>query len=583
MKKLIFFIIISMNLFVFSDNKIKEEVYVYDYISKEISESKNIQIISEKDISKFGINSFSELFDYILGLNINKRSNNSFDINIRGSNFEQVLILINGTAFDNLQTGHFNSNLPFSVYDIKRIEIIKNSSSLGFGSNGYAGAINFILKNNNNKSIQTKLGDKNLNSIYISYSDRINNLNYLISYNRENSRGYYKNQEYDKKTLNLNLNYKNKNHYLSVLTAFYDNDFGAENFYAPFPSIESTSNNFINMNYKYSKENLNLKLNYSYSQSNDNFILNRYNIDFFKNNSRNIKNYFSIKTHYKFKHFKILSGYEFNDYNFISSTMGEHILKSNSIFINTDFISKKFGLNTGLRFDVYNNFPNQFNYNIGGFFNLKKSRINFNIGKTSRIPTFTELYYNSPSNIGNTELLPENSINFETGISIFKELSTINFNLFYRKQKNTIDWIKYDSKDIWSAVNISKNNIAGFDFSSDFFFNNLYIKIGFEKIFVINFNNEFLSKYAFRFSDFTFRMNFTWNIFGDFNIISNYSVKKMYETKEIENLLNFALRYRIKDIIISFHIDNVFNSIIEHLPYLKTPGRWFYFIIRYDF
>ena len=569
-------------MFVFSDNKIKEEVYVYDNISKDISESKNIEIISERDINKLGISSFSELFDYILGLNINKRSNNSFDINIRGSNFEQVLILINGTAFDNLQTGHFNSNLPFSVFDIKRIEIIKNSNSVGFGSNGYAGIINFILKNNN-KTIQTKLGDKNLNTLYVSYSDKIKNFNYLISYNRENSRGYYKNQEYDKKTFNLNLNYKKKSHYFSLLTAIYENDFGAENFYAPFPSLESSSNNFINMNYGFSKKNLNLKLNYSYSRSNDNFILDRYNIELFKNNSTNSKNYFSIKTYFKFKKLRILSGYEINDYNFISTIMGEHELKSSSIFINTDFKSNKSGLNTGLRYDIYNNFSNQLNFNIGGFFSLKNTRINFNIGKTSRIPTFTELYYNSPSNKGNIELLPENSINFETGISIFKEISTINFNLFYRKQNNTIDWIKYENTDAWSAINIDRNDIAGFDFSSDFFFNNFYIKIGFEKIFVINFKNDFLSKYAFRFPDFSLKMNLTWNIFPDFYIISNYSIKKMYETKEVENLLNLALRYRIKDIIISFHIDNIFNSIIEQLPDLKTPGRWFYFIIRYDF
>jgi outer membrane cobalamin receptor len=38
---------------------------------------------------------------------------------MRGSNFEQVLVMVDGVPFGNPQTGHFNTDFPFSVRDVE--------------------------------------------------------------------------------------------------------------------------------------------------------------------------------------------------------------------------------------------------------------------------------------------------------------------------------------------------------------------------------------------------------------------------------------------------------------------------------
>lgn len=47
------------------------------------------------------------------------------DVSIRGSSFEQVLMLVNGIRMSDAQTGHNMMNVPFSLASVERIEIIK--------------------------------------------------------------------------------------------------------------------------------------------------------------------------------------------------------------------------------------------------------------------------------------------------------------------------------------------------------------------------------------------------------------------------------------------------------------------------
>lgn len=68
------------------------------------------------------------------------------DVSIRGSSFEQVLMLVNGIRMSDAQTGHNMMNVPFSLASVERIEIIKGPAARRFGQNAYAGVINIITK-----------------------------------------------------------------------------------------------------------------------------------------------------------------------------------------------------------------------------------------------------------------------------------------------------------------------------------------------------------------------------------------------------------------------------------------------------
>ena len=90
-------------------------------------------------------------------------------------------------------------------------------------------------------------------------------------------------------------------------------------------------------------------------------------------------------------------------------------------------------------------------------------RIYGNIGKSYRIPTFYDQYYESPVEQGNPNLKPEYSWNYELGMRYLEKNFMFEGNLFYRNNKDLIDWI-FDTQDsVWRSENVSTVNTAGLE------------------------------------------------------------------------------------------------------------------------
>src|SRR5690606_1619563 len=106
---------------------------------KKINE--NVTVITRAQIESAPAKSVEEVLAQYTGLDIRRRGSNGVqaDISLRGSSFEQVLILVNGIRMSDSQTGHNSMNLPFSLASVERIEVIKGPSARSFGQNAYAG------------------------------------------------------------------------------------------------------------------------------------------------------------------------------------------------------------------------------------------------------------------------------------------------------------------------------------------------------------------------------------------------------------------------------------------------------------
>jgi iron complex outermembrane receptor protein len=86
--------------------------------------------------------------------------------------------------------------------------------------------------------------------------------------------------------------------------------------------------------------------------------------------------------------------------------------------------------------------------------------------KTMRMPTYTDLYYQGPNNIGNPGLLPEEALGFDLGLKHTAGFFKSNFTLFYMHGKNLIDWVKEEADDPWKTVNYTGLNTAGAEISA---------------------------------------------------------------------------------------------------------------------
>ena len=73
------------------------------------------------------------------------------DISLRGAPFEENLVLLDGVSLNDPQTGHHNMSLPFTLYDIERVDVTYGPASSVYGSGAMGGALNFVTKKPSDK------------------------------------------------------------------------------------------------------------------------------------------------------------------------------------------------------------------------------------------------------------------------------------------------------------------------------------------------------------------------------------------------------------------------------------------------
>ncbi|MCK4942641.1 MAG: TonB-dependent receptor [Candidatus Aminicenantes bacterium] len=585
--RLVLFMILATT-FLFPE--IVERVEVTEKIFSREFNSKDMIVIRDEDLNQLNIKNFTDLFSFLTILNVNRRgqSDSIFDLTMRGSNFEQVLILVNGIPINNPQTGHFNSGLAFSIQDIERIEIIKGGSSTAYGGGAFAGVVNIILKKKTEFHFTVIRGENDFFSSVVSVGKEFENLKLRFSWQRNNSSGFYKGREFDNYRFSAAASYAGKDMEMEFYTGYLSNDFGAAGFYADYPSIEEISSFFSQFLVRKILKKMTYSFSVSYNSHDDFFTLDRYHPDFFQNHSLSEQIFVNASGSYAAGRIRAASGIEFRNESMDSSSMGTHKRNRWSLYFNVNYVLKKGGVEAGVRGDQVSDDHTNLTFYTGIYHHIVSGLIfRAGCGRSFRLPSFTELYYQSPANVGNPELEPEVSYNFETSLSLAIKQQNIGLSLFYRDQKNVIDWIKaVDSEtDIdaipWEARNIEKNDVAGIEINWRLNLKRVMVIAAMEKLFVIDKNSGFLSKYGLQFPDLCVKTSLSYRPAPIFGITAQYLYKRIYQTTENGHFLNLVFGLYFKKIEASFRVDNVFDTIIEEIPGLKIAGRWFYFTLVY--
>ena len=125
-----------------------DEVIVSANRAQENINSANIQIISAEEIENAPVQTIEDLLEYAINVDVRQRGGQGVqsDISMRGGTFEQVLVMLNGVKLNDPQTGHHTMNLPVSMEQVERNEVITGGASRIFGNYAYTGAINIITK-----------------------------------------------------------------------------------------------------------------------------------------------------------------------------------------------------------------------------------------------------------------------------------------------------------------------------------------------------------------------------------------------------------------------------------------------------
>ena len=90
------------------------------------------------------------------------------------------------------------------------------------------------------------------------------------------------------------------------------------------------------------------------------------------------------------------------------------------------------------------------------------------VGHGFRLPTYTDLYYNDPTTVGNAALQPESAWSYEVGADWFARPTVqISATVFTSPQHNSIDYTHASPAELWRATNLATFQYSGVEASAE--------------------------------------------------------------------------------------------------------------------
>ncbi len=114
----------------------------------DIQSAKIVSVVTREDISRAAATSVNDILKTVTGVDVRQRGGFGVqtDISVRGGNFDQITVLLNGVNISSPHTGHLSADFPVSIDDIERIEVLEGPASRIYGANAFNGVVNIITR-----------------------------------------------------------------------------------------------------------------------------------------------------------------------------------------------------------------------------------------------------------------------------------------------------------------------------------------------------------------------------------------------------------------------------------------------------
>lgn len=549
---------------------------------------RKINIISSPDIERLAVSSLPELLQHIIGVDIRQRGalGVQADLNLRGSNSEQILICVNGVRINDPQTAHHNMDLPVTLMDIERIEILPGHGSSIYGPGAFCGAVNIVTKEPRPQGLTLEAagGDFGLNSQGLSVNFPMVGVNNRLSFSRKESDGYRPDTDFKITSFALNSEKKFLIGKLEYLFGYTDKDFGANSFYSNlYPQEEEhTDMRFFNLKAHINSTILDIDSSVFYRRHSDKFILDRNRPSWYVNYHTSYSYGADLEALRNLAWGTVSAGAEVHEDKITSTRLGDHKRNSQAVYVQFQSLAEKRMLyDLGLRLDHYQTWGWQTSPSLSmGYKISPQLRLKTSFGCSFRIPSFTDLYYSSPANVGNENLTPEKAWSAELGLNFAEDMYSSELNYFCRWSEDLIGWTRSSSNAAWEARNIAEVDAEGIEFEfslkpkdkcfSDIHTGYIYQDLDSDLVGLnTKYTLNFLQHHAYLGLDLTWPKEIVQNL--------TLSYKQRIDQRHYF-LLDSRISKRIEkddfDLEIFLDITNLLNTSYSEQSDVYMPGRW---------
>ncbi|MDT8339973.1 MAG: TonB-dependent receptor [Longimicrobiales bacterium] len=436
-----------------------------------------VEVLDAPTLAALPVRTIEEALAWMTGIDLQARSPAQADVSIRGSTFEQILVLVDGVRMSDAQTGHFDLNLAIPLDRVERVEILRGPASAVYGADAVGGVINIVTRDGRGApaggTLRLQGGTRETWAAALDGTLPAGRWVLSGGASRDASDGHRDGTDYRVDRASARATGPAGRGRAVLDVGYSRRDFGAADFYAPFPSYEETRTTTAAARWVGAvASGLTLEPRLSYRRHEDDFILRRGDPDFFRNLHDSDRVTAEVQARLPLGPAGALAlGGEWSRESLESTNLGEREEDGRAVYSEVALEGRSVRLQGGLRYD---------DRDVVGDFLSPSAALRWTAapgvgvraswGRFFRAPTWTERFFTDPSHVANPELDVERGWSGEVALELRDERGVAGVTLFRRVTEDLIDWARPAGSDAsvpWQSRNVEEATTDGLELTAE--------------------------------------------------------------------------------------------------------------------
>lgn len=421
--------------------------------------SRTLTVITREQIDAIAAESIADVLRLAASVDVRARGIRGVqtDFAVRGANFGQMLVLVDGVRLNDAQSGHHNGDIPVPLDAIERIEVLYGPGSSLFGADAFGGTVNVITRRAAPAaSLAVEGGSADLVGVRGQAGLAAGGAAHAFSASADRSSGFMYDRDFATVIARARTSFTERS---SVSLSYLWKEFGANNFYGGnAPSREWTNQTLLTADHRLgTARGWTIGTAASYRTHGDRFVFNQTRPELSDNRHRTHALIGALSASRTLGDASVTVGLEGGGDWIRSTNLGDHDVGRVSGFGEwRQALTSRVHADASLRVDRYSEFGTSWSPSAGvAWWPSSTLRLRASAGRAFRVPTFTERFYADPANLARPDVGPETAWAGEGGADLFLAGGwVLQGTVFGRADRNVIDWLRDSPAERWRTYNI---------------------------------------------------------------------------------------------------------------------------------
>jgi iron complex outermembrane receptor protein len=429
--------------------------------------------LSAPELRDLGVSSPVDAFRLLPGVDVRARGplDVQSDFSLRGSTFGQNLVLVDGIRINDSQTGHHNGELPITMAGLGQIEFVGGAASAAHGADALGGVINVVTRMDRHHEFTAAGGDHALAAFSASARPGRDPRMPTVMGWYQRSDGFMFDRDFAlgggavrgaARAVSYNVRHTRR-------------AFGANGFYGNSPSKEWTDQTIASATWMSAaarpgngSASLSWDVTGTWRNHGDHFRWDINRPGFAENRHRTNAADIRGGATWLGRALVLRAGADAGADWVRSNNLGDRDYRRVGAFVEVQPVdTAHLTYQLAVRADRYSTFGSNVSPTGAASWSFGNGwRARASAGRAFRVPTYTELYYHDPANLGSPDLVAERGWTMDGGVDYGRNGWTMAVTPFARWDDNVIDWVRESPADLWRSRNVRDVTTRGVEFSA---------------------------------------------------------------------------------------------------------------------